>query len=91
MDSFLHIKDGEKYPSTLITAGINDHRVIAWQPAKFAARLEAANKSGKPVLFLVDYEAGHGIGNTKTKSFEELADVFSFALWQTGNHDFKIK
>jgi len=91
MDSFLHIKDGEKYPSTLITAGINDPRVIAWQPAKFAARLEAANKSGKPVLFLVDYEAGHGIGNTKTKSFEELADVFSFALWQTGNHDFQIK
>ena len=91
MDSYLHIKDGDKYPSTLITAGINDPRVIAWQPAKFAARLEAANKSGKPVLFLVDYEAGHGIGNTKTKNFEELADVFSFALWQTGHPDFKIK
>jgi prolyl oligopeptidase len=91
MDSYLHVKDGEKYPSTLITAGINDPRVIAWQPAKFAARLEAANKSGKPVLFLVDYEAGHGIGNTKTKSFEELADVFSFAFWQTGHPDYQVK
>jgi len=91
MDAYLHVKDGEKYPSTLITAGMNDPRVIAWQPAKFAARLEAANKSDKPVLFLVDYEAGHGIGNTKTKDFEELADVFSFALWQTVHPDFQMK
>jgi len=70
---------------------MNDPRVIAWQPAKFAARLQAANKSDKPILFLVDYEAGHGIGNTKTKIFEEFADVFSFALWQTGHPDYQIK
>ncbi|HOS72713.1 MAG TPA: prolyl oligopeptidase family serine peptidase [Bacteroidales bacterium] len=91
MDSYIHVEDGEKYPSTLITAGMNDPRVIAWQPAKFAARLQAANKSDKPILFLVDYEAGHGIGNTKTKIFEEFADVFSFALWQTGHPDYQIK
>ena len=91
MDSYLHIKDGVKYPATLITAGMNDPRVIAWQPAKFAARLQAANASVKPVLFLVDYEAGHGIGNTKTKQFESNADVLSFALWQTGCSDFQIK
>ena len=91
MDSYQHIKDGEKYPATLITAGMNDPRVIAWQPGKFAARLYAANTSDKPVLFLVDYQAGHGIGNTKTKQFESLADVLSFALWQTGNTGFQEK
>jgi prolyl oligopeptidase len=91
MDSYLHLKDGIKYPAALITAGMNDPRVIAWQPAKFAARLQAANASEKPVLFLVDYEAGHGIGNTKTKTFESLADILSFALWQTGHPDFQIK
>ena len=91
MDSYLHIKDGVKYPATLITAGMNDPRVIVWQPAKFAARLEAANASDKPVLFLVDYEAGHGIGNSKKKDFESLADVFSFALWQTGVPGFQLK
>lgn len=47
-----HIKEGTAYPATLITAGINDPRVIAWQPAKFAARLEAADKGGKSLLFL---------------------------------------
>ena len=91
MDSYVHLKKGEKYPATLITAGMNDPRVIAWEPAKFAARLEADNASDKPILFWVDYTAGHGIGNTKSKQFESLADVYSFALWQTGNPDFQIK
>ena len=91
MDAYLHIKDGVKYPATLITAGMNDPRVIVWEPAKFAARLEAADASDKPVLFYVDYEAGHGIGNTKTKDFESLADVLSFALWQTGNKSFRAR
>ena len=91
MDSYLHLKKGVKYPATLVTAGMNDPRVIAWQPAKFAARLEADNASDKPVLFWTDYSAGHGIGNVKSKQFESLADVFSFALWQTGNPDFQVK
>jgi prolyl oligopeptidase len=89
MDAYHHIKDGENYPATLVTAGINDPRVIAWQPAKFAARLRSANKSGKPILFLPDFQAGHGIGDTKTKQFESIADVLAFALWQTGHKDFR--
>ena len=91
MDAYAHIKNGVNYPATLITAGINDPRVIAWQPAKFAARLEAANASDKPILFLTDFEAGHGIGNTKKKDFESLADIISFALWQVSHPDFQIK
>ncbi len=91
MDSYLHVKDGVKYPATLITAGMNDPRVIAWQPGKFAARLQAANASDKPILFWTDYAAGHGIGNTKTKDFENLADLLSFALWQTGNPGYQVK
>ena len=89
MDSYHHIVDGVEYPATLVTAGINDPRVIAWQPAKFAARLQAANASGYPVLFWVDYEAGHGIGNTKSKDWEDLADYLSFAFWQTGHPDYQ--
>jgi prolyl oligopeptidase len=91
MDSYLHLNDGVKYPATLITAGMNDPRVIAWQPAKFAARLQAANASDKPILFWADFEAGHGIGNTKSKRFESLADELSFAFWQTGHKKYQIK
>ena len=88
--SYLHVKDGVEYPATLVTAGMNDPRVIAWQPGKFAARLNAATASGKPVLFLPDFEAGHGIGDTKSKHIEVLSDVLTFALWQTGHPDFTI-
>ncbi len=89
MDAYLHIEDGVDYPATLVTAGFNDARVIVWQPAKFTARLEAANGSKNPILFSVDYSAGHGFGDTKTKSFENLSDVFAFALWQTGHPEFQ--
>lgn len=89
MDAYLHLKKGVAYPATLITAGMNDPRVIAWQPGKFAARLQESTSSGKPVLFFTDFEAGHGIGDRKTKQFESLADILSFGLWQTGHPGFQ--
>jgi len=88
MDSYHHLEEGVNYPATLSTAGMNDPRVIAWQPGKFAAKLQACNTSENPQLFLVDYKSGHGIGNTKSKSWENWADYFSFAFWQTGHPDF---
>jgi prolyl oligopeptidase len=61
-----------------------------WQPGKMAARLQAATSSGKPVLLRVDYDAGHGgIGGTKTQRQQELADEWSFELWQFGVSDFQ--
>ena len=91
MDSYLQLKDGVKYPATLTTAGFNDPRIIVWSPAKFAARLLEVNASKKPTLLKVDYEAGHFGGASKAKSYEEVADVLSFALWQVGHPDFQPK
>jgi len=84
MDAYHHLKPGTQYPATLITAGFNDPRVIAWQPAKFAARLQASNAGSRPVLFFTDYEAGHGMGDSRLKQFESIADLMAFGLWQTG-------
>jgi prolyl oligopeptidase len=84
MDSFLHVRDGVNYPAMLITHGITDPRVEPWQSAKFAARVQAASASGKPVLLRMDYEAGHGIGSTKTQIIQERADMFAFMMWQFG-------
>jgi prolyl oligopeptidase len=53
--------------------------------------LQASNSSGKPILFLADYEAGHGIGDTKAKAFQSIADIYSFAFWQTGYPKFQVK
>jgi prolyl oligopeptidase len=87
MDAFLHIRDGVNYPAMLITHGITDPRVEPWQSAKFAARVQAASVSNKPVLLRMDYEAGHGIGSTKTQLIQERADIFAFMMWQFGMED----
>jgi prolyl oligopeptidase len=89
MSGYHHIKDGTAYPAVMVTTGWNDPRVVSWEPGKMAARLQAATSSGKPVLLRVDYDAGHGIGSTKTQREEGLADKMSFALWQFGVADFQ--
>ena len=89
MDSYHALEKGEEYPAMFITAGMNDPRVIAWQPAKFAAKAQAYNASDEPILFLTDFESGHGIGDDKTKRMENFADVFSFFYWQSGHPEFQ--
>jgi len=89
MDAYQHVKDGTAYPAVLLTAGINDPRVDPAQPAKMTARLQAATSSGKPVLLRVDYDAGHGIGSTRSQHDIEFADEMSFLLWQEGLSDFQ--
>jgi prolyl oligopeptidase len=87
MDSYLHVREGVNYPAMLITHGITDPRVEPWQSAKFAARVQVASASGKPVLLRMDYEAGHGIGSTNTQIIQERADIFAFMMWQFGIDD----
>jgi prolyl oligopeptidase len=89
MDAYQHVKDGTAYPGVLLTAGINDPRVDPSQPAKMAARLQAATSSKKPVLLRVDYDAGHGMGSTRNQHDVEFADEMSFLLWQFGDPDFQ--
>lgn len=89
MDAYQHVKDGVAYPGVLLTAGINDPRVDPMQPAKMTARLQAATSSKKPILLRVDYDAGHGMGSTRSQHDLEYADEMSFLLWQFGDPDFQ--
>jgi len=84
MSSYAHVKDGVRYPAVLLTHGINDPRVEPWMSAKMTGRLQAATASDRPVLFRVDYEAGHGVGSTKRQGEELRADEWAFLLWQMG-------
>jgi prolyl oligopeptidase len=84
MDAYQHVKANTPYPAVLLTTGVNDPRVAPWEAAKMTARLQAATSSGKPVLLRVDYDAGHGIGSTKSQHDIELADELSFLFWQLG-------
>ena len=58
-------------------------------PGKMAARLQAANPGGKPVLLRVDFDAGHGMGSSINQFLDESADVWSFFLWQMGDPAFQ--
>jgi len=88
------VRDGRAYPPVIVTTGANDPRVEAWIPAKFAARLQAANPESwktKPALLRVDFEGGHGIGSGTRQALDEVADVWSFFLWQMGDPAFQPK
>lgn len=89
MDAYQHMNKGEKYPAIYLTGGINDSRVVVWQPAKFAAKMQSATTSNKPVLLSVDFEGGHGYNATSDKKIIETANILSFALWQTGHPEFQ--
>jgi prolyl oligopeptidase len=82
IDSYQSVKDGTPYPAVLLTTGVTDPRVAPFHVAKMAARLQAATSSGKPILLRVDYDAGHGLGSTRSQQDREAADTYAFLLWQ---------
>jgi prolyl oligopeptidase len=89
--AYFHVRDGSAYPAVMFTTGANDPRVAPWEVTKMAARVQAATHSGRPVLLRVDYDSGHGIGSTARQYEAETADLWSFALWQTGDPAFQPK
>ncbi|MGE8536619.1 MAG: prolyl oligopeptidase family serine peptidase [Chryseobacterium sp.] len=91
MDAYYHIKKGVKYPATFITGGINDPRVLAWEPVKFAAKLMANDVSKNPLLLQIDYEGGHGNNTAAAHGHANLSDIFAFAFWQLGHPDYQPK
>ena len=80
MDAYQHVKDGTAYPAVLLITGANDPRVDPWQLFKMTARLQAATSSKNPVLLRIDYDAGHGMGSSKTQRDLITADQAALLL-----------
>ncbi len=89
MDAYHHVKQGIGYPAVLLATGITDLRAAPWQSAKMTARLQAASRSGRPVLLRVNYDEGHGFGSTKLQRDELAADKYAFLFWQFGKAEYK--
>src|SRR3989338_351487 len=79
-----NIKDGTKYPSTLILTSDSDDRVHPGQAYKTAARFQEANASRNPILLRVETKAGHGGAAAISATIEQYADIWSFVFWQLG-------
>lgn len=78
-----HVRDGARYPPTLLTGGAQDARVDPMHARKMAARLQAADR-GSLVLLRIEQRAGHGQGKPVTKVVPEEADVWSFLFHVLG-------
>jgi prolyl oligopeptidase len=88
MSAYHHVADATRYPAVLFIHGVNDSRVDVWHSLKMAARLSAAHPANVAMLRL-DYDAGHGSGSSRAQRQEELADMWSFILWRTGDPAFQ--
>lgn len=78
------VKEGVKYPATLITTGVQDSRVDPMHAFKMTALLQKANSGPNPILLRVEPKAGHGAGKPVSKILNEQTDIWSFLLWQLG-------
>lgn len=79
-----NVREGVKYPATLITTADHDDRVVPAHSFKFAALLQASQAGDNPVLIRIETKAGHGAGTPVSKSIEQYADIFSFTLYNMG-------
>jgi prolyl oligopeptidase len=89
VDATQHLKEHTPYPAVLLTTGMNDPRVAPWQPGKMTARLQATTSSGRPVILLADFGAGHGMGSTRSQRDQEYAEQLAFFYWQIGRPDYQ--
>jgi len=75
-----NIKDGVRYPATLVTTADHDDRVVPAHSFKFAARLQEAQRGNNPVLIRIEASAGHGAGKPTSKVIDEQTDIWAFVF-----------
>jgi prolyl oligopeptidase len=78
------VSDGIAYPGVLLSTGENDGRVNPANSYKMTARLQAATRSGRPVLLRTNSSSGHGLGTALNERIAQDADVFAFLFEQLG-------
>jgi prolyl oligopeptidase len=78
-----NIKQGAKYPATLITTADHDDRVVPAHNYKYAAALQAGQGGEHPVLIRIDTKSAHGASNT-TKAIEQTRDIYAFLFENLG-------
>ena len=79
-----NVKNGIKYPATLVTTGDHDDRVVPAHSFKFAAELQEKQTGENPVLIRIETNAGHGAGTPIAKTIEQYSDIFGFTLFNMG-------
>jgi prolyl oligopeptidase len=77
-----HVVKNAAYPAVLMLSGATDARVNPMQSRKFAAALQAATSSDRPILLRTNLTSGHGIGSSLSERIAEQADELAFLFDQ---------
>ncbi len=70
----------KRYPSILITAGLNDPRVPYWEGAKWAAKLRALKLDDHVLLLKTHLGSGHFGSSGRYEYLKETAFKYAFLL-----------
>jgi prolyl oligopeptidase len=81
---YQNVKDGTSYPATLFVGSENDARVDPFHSRKMTARMQAAQAGNNPILLLVLKDSGHGGGTTLSVLIQQIADDYSFLMYEIG-------
>ena len=79
-----NIKEGVKYPATLVMTADHDDRVVPAHSFKFAATMQHCQAGDAPVLIRIESKAGHGAGKPTSKRIDEAADMYAFLFQNIG-------
>jgi oligopeptidase B len=74
----------QRYPAMLVTGGLWDSQVQYWEPAKWVAKLRSLKTDQNPLLMRMNMEAGHGGKSGRFERYREIAEEYTFVLWQAG-------
>lgn len=79
-----HVRPGTAYPAVLLITGENDPRVAPWQSYKFAATLQKANASPRPILLITRRGEGHGVTSSFSQRVSKTGAELSFFAEELG-------
>lgn len=86
-----NVKEGTRYPATLVKTADHDDRVVPAHSFKFIAELQSKHAGETPVMIRIDTKAGHGAGKSTDQIISEWADTYAFTYQNMEENPFEEK
>ncbi len=82
---YQNVKERTDYPAIMFFTGDNDTRVDPLHARKMTALMQAASKSGRPILLHYSVSGGHSAGVSVDQHIQDDADELAFLWTETGS------
>ncbi len=79
-----NIRKGVSLPTMMVTSGANESRVDPMNAKKFVAALQNNPGQINPIILHMDYNSGHGGGQSTQQTIDNWSFTFEFILNQLG-------